>query len=186
MTSYLLSLTASFNGATPLRVWKGGRHISTIRFSGPLQRSHTFEGVEGHGPTAPGPPSPVLQRSHTFEGVEGVPAHWRRKSAVPGFNGATPLRVWKGCRALAVLEPCRGFNGATPLRVWKAPHTPPPTHPAQGFNGATPLRVWKGCAVALLSASGSCFNGATPLRVWKDLGVGFQDAAGNASTEPHL
>ena len=109
-----------------------------------LQRSHTFEGVEGprqpegggnvscfngatplrvwkappFAPWTPAPPS--LQRSHTFEGVEGAMICWRAVMLRKCFNGATPLRVWKApCRAIPAWRHPHRFNGATPLRVWK-------------------------------------------------------------------
>ena len=43
---------ARFNGATPLRVWKEAAASFTMEAETPLQRSHTFEGVEGRRPRA--------------------------------------------------------------------------------------------------------------------------------------
>ena len=61
-----------------------------------------------------------------------------------------------------------GFNGATPLRVWKdAKRSDGPDNTRQRFNGATPLRVWKDARPPPTMQSWHCFNGATPLRVWK-------------------
>ena len=63
-------------GATPLRVWKVRPGIYAVTLTCKLQRSHTFEGVEG------------ARRHHSSHGPG------------QGFNGATPLRVWKGRSAV--------------------------------------------------------------------------------------
>ena len=102
-------------------MWKGRSALADVRDLLLLQRSHTFEGVEGtacvgevHGiaicfngatplrvwkdverSTQSCFPK-LLQRSHTFEGVEGGRANGQGELARTRFNGATPLRVWKG------------------------------------------------------------------------------------------
>ena len=60
-----------FNGATPLRVWKVGGALHPDLTRPWLQRSHTFEGVEGCRRSVCQSWQNGLQRSHTFEGVEG-------------------------------------------------------------------------------------------------------------------
>ena len=64
--------------------------------------------------------------------------------AAPGFNGATPLRVWKEHDDSHSRLPWVSFNGATPLRVWKDRDRNRSCGRSRcRFNGATPLRVWK-------------------------------------------
>ena len=46
----------SFNGATPLRVWKALKLLWLMHQDEELQRSHTFEGVEGTTPSCPSHP----------------------------------------------------------------------------------------------------------------------------------
>ena len=76
-------------------MWKGFCQLEGTASRFLLQRSHTFEGVEGPAMPVKSPPPRWLQRSHTFEGVEGSALATLSTRIDARFNGATPLRVWK-------------------------------------------------------------------------------------------
>ena len=134
-----------------------------------------------------------LQRSHTFEGVEGLDLKAVARHTYARFNGATPLRVWKVPVSNAVLarlpllqrsHTFEGVEGGEPLGqialmgLLQRSHTfegvegPQENERRHGSSSLQRSHTFEGVEgevmARVVASDGVCFNGATPLRVWKE------------------
>ncbi|KAM3850754.1 transmembrane protein 131 [Diretmus argenteus] len=199
------SVTAGYQGTSPLAGYQGASPLAGYQGASPLARyqgASPLAGYQGASPLAGyqgASPLASYQGASPLAGYQGASplAGYQGASPLAGYQGASPLASYQGASPLASYQgasplasyqgasPLAGYQGASPLAGYQGP-SPLASYqgasPLAGYQGASPLAGYQG-ASPLAGYQGASplagYQGASPLAGYQGASplAGYQGAS---------